>query len=181
MGVSNSDQKSNRDDELVRLLTTHKRQLFGLIFALVHSVADAEDVFQQTCLVMWEKFDQFEPETDFVAWAGSIARFKAIDMLRARKRQRVQFSPTLLEQLAEQSQSRPEHYEARAEALEGCKEKLSSRDRQTLQACYEQGTTIKQAAAKLKRPVGSVYDSLSRIRRALLACIEHTLEKKGYA
>ncbi len=180
MSVSTPDD-TNRDDELVCLLTNHKRQIFGFIFALVHSIADAEDVFQQTCLVLWEKFDEFKPGTNFVAWATSIARFKAIDFLRARRRERMQFSPTLLNQLAEQTRARSEHFEARAEALAACQQRLSARDQQTLQACYAHGTSIREAAAKMHRPAGSVYDSLARIRRALLTCIERKLNREGYA
>jgi RNA polymerase sigma-70 factor (ECF subfamily) len=169
----------SREEQLVHLLSTHKRQLFGYIFALVHSIADAEDVFQQTSLVLWEKFDEFEPGTDFVAWAASIARYKAIDFLRSLRRQRASFSPILLDQLTVQAHARSELAEARAMALESCRLKLSSADQQTLRACYAQGVTIKQAAVTLDRSVGSVYDSLSRIRRALLKCIERTLLSEG--
>jgi RNA polymerase sigma-70 factor (ECF subfamily) len=169
----------NREEQLVHLLSTHKRQLFGYIFALVHSIADAEDVFQQTSLVLWEKFDEFESGTDFVAWATSIARCKAIDFLRSLRRQRASFSPILLDQLAEQTSARSELAEARATALEGCRRKLSADDQRTLRACYAKGVTIKLAAGTLNRSVGSVYDSLSRIRRALLKCIERTLLAEG--
>ena len=171
----------DREEQFVHLLSTHKRQLFGYIFALVHSIADAEDVFQQTSLVLWEKFDEFEPGSDFAAWATSIARYKAIDFLRSLRRQRACFSPALLDQLAMQVTTRSELAEARATALESCRQKLSADDRQTLRACYATGVKIKQVAATLNRPVGSVYDSLSRIRQALLKCIERTLRTEGYA
>lgn len=160
---------------LEELIAQHQRQLFGFIFSMVHSIADAEDVFQQTCLVIWKKFDEFEPESDFYAWASVIAKYKAIDFLRARSRDRLQFSPELQDQLAAQNQTRGDLQDARSEALELCKQKLSQRDRQLLHACYEGGVSMKEVAVQLQRPAGSVYDSLSRIRRALLKCIESTL------
>jgi RNA polymerase sigma-70 factor (ECF subfamily) len=172
---------SNREERFVDLLSTHQRQLFGYIFALVHSISDAEDIFQQTCLVLWEKFDEFEPGTDFLAWAMSIARYKAIDFLRSLRRQRASFSLALLDQLELQAKARSELAEARATALESCRRKLSAEDQQTLRACYTKGVKIKQAATTLNRPIGSVYDSLSRIRRALLKCIERTLRSEGHA
>ena len=170
---------SSRDDELIELLTTHKRQIFGFIFGLVHRIADAEDVFQQTSFVLWEKFDQFEKGSDFVAWACSIARYKAINFLRSRNRSRLCFSESLLKELTERQQARPELFESRAQALEHCKEKLSPKDQEMLEACYARNTTIKKAADQLDRPVESVYDSLSRIRRALAECIEHQLSEGG--
>ena len=172
---------SSPEEQFVQLLTIHKRQLFGYIFALVHSIADAEDVFQQTSVVLWEKFGDFEPGTDFAAWATSIARFKAIDFLRSQRRERACFSPSVLEQLAEQAQERSEIGEARAIALEACRQKLSAADQRILSACYADGVKIKEAAGKLNRPIGSVYDSLSRIRKALFDCIERSLRQEGYA
>ena len=74
---------SAREDELLNLLGTHRRQLFTFILGIVHNMDDAEDVFQQTSIVLWQKFDQFAKGTDFVAWACSIARFKAINFLVA--------------------------------------------------------------------------------------------------
>ena len=166
------------DDEFVRLLTTHKRQLFGFVYGMVHTIVDAEDVFQQVSLVLWEKFDQFQPDTDFVAWATSIARFKAIDFLRAKQRERSHFSEGIIDQLADREIERSRQVEPRAQALELCREKLSEGDQQTLRACYEQGISIKQAAADLDRPVGSVYGSLTRIRRILWKCIERTVARE---
>jgi RNA polymerase sigma-70 factor (ECF subfamily) len=167
------------EEQFAQLLANHQRQLFGLIFGMVHSVADSEDVFQQSCLVMWQKFADFEPGSNFGAWAASIARFKAIDFLRSKGRDRLQFSPELLEQFVQQQDSRAVHSEARARALDECKQKLPARDQHTLRLCYQPDTTIKQAAEELQRPVGSVYDSLTRIRRALMSCIQKTLAMEG--
>lgn len=35
-------------------------QLMRYIFTLVRNVDDAQDVFQQTCLALWEHFEQFD-------------------------------------------------------------------------------------------------------------------------
>ena len=58
---------------LVGLLARHQRQLARYIHTLVPHVQDAEDIFQETCEVICEKFDQFSPGTDFLAWACEIA------------------------------------------------------------------------------------------------------------
>ncbi len=170
-----SNEPPPSEGEFAQLLATHQRQLFGLIFGMVHSVADAEDVFQQSSLVMWQKFDEFQTGTNFVAWAASIARFKAVDFLRSKGRNRLQFSAELLEQFVDQQEARDQSNETRARALDECKKKLPERDRKTLGLCYAPNTSIKQAAEELQRPVGSVYDSLTRIRRNLMTCIQRTL------
>lgn len=169
----------SRHDRFSRILTEHSRSLFGLIFAFVQSIADAEDVFQQTSITLWEKFDQFDPESDFGAWAGTIAKFKAIDFLRARHRDKLHFSGELFDQLAERKAEQAPQSAARYAALQICLEKLKPNDRQAVAACYEQGTNIKQAAEKLGRPLGSLYDSLTRIRRTLWSCMERALLNQG--
>ena len=44
-----------------RFLRQHQTQLFGYIYSLVRDLDDADDLFQQTSLVLWDKFDQFDP------------------------------------------------------------------------------------------------------------------------
>ena len=62
-------------------------------------------------------------------------------------------------------------------ALAKCVEKLSPNERELIAACYEPGTTIREVAARFVRPAGTVYKSLTRIRRALLKCIKQTLSE----
>ncbi len=91
----------NSEDEFARLWLRHKSQLFGFIFAIVQRVPDAEDVFQQTSVVLWEKFSTFTPDSDFVAWACSVAKLKALKLLRSRRRDQLSFSEEFLNELAD--------------------------------------------------------------------------------
>ncbi|MCC7083961.1 MAG: sigma-70 family RNA polymerase sigma factor [Pirellulales bacterium] len=175
-----SISRSHREDEFVDLLTRHKHQIFNLIFCMVQSLADAEDVFQQTTMVLWNKFDEFQPGTEFGAWASRVARFRALNFIRSKRRERVLFSEDLVVQLAETRFDSAEMQDARLRALASCREKLSQADQMLLSVCYGGGTTIREAAKLIGRPVGAVYDSLSRIRGALYDCIERTLAKEGY-
>ena len=60
-----SSNCASRQDEFIELLTSHKHQIFNYIFCVLHSLADAEDVFQQTSIALWQNFAQFESNTDF--------------------------------------------------------------------------------------------------------------------
>ena len=56
--VRNSgDDKAEFADHCSR---EHQTQLFGYIYSLVRDLDDADDLFQQTSLVLWDKFDQFD-------------------------------------------------------------------------------------------------------------------------
>lgn len=167
-----------REDEFVRLLSEHRHVLFNYIFCVVQTLPDAEDVFQQTTLSMWNNFQRFQPDSDFQAWAIHFARFRALNFIRSKRRQRVFFSDKLIDQLAENALEAPYVQEARLRALSACREKLSAKDRTLLEFCYGRCGTIREAAAELDRPLGAVYESLWRVRRALYACIRQTLARE---
>jgi RNA polymerase sigma-70 factor (ECF subfamily) len=75
MNASKSGPESSRR-ELVGLLSRHQRKIFAYLYTLVPNRADADDLLQETCLTIYEKFDEFEDGTDFVAWANRIAWWK---------------------------------------------------------------------------------------------------------
>jgi RNA polymerase sigma-70 factor, ECF subfamily len=59
--------------------------------------------------------------------------------------------------------------------LSKCVEKLSPPDRALLTECYLDAGGVAAAAARRNRSPHSVYNSLRRIRQALLRCITRTL------
>src|SRR5437773_9907570 len=77
---SDPQQKQTQEQEarkrLMTLLTRHQRQIFSYIYVLVPNRTDAEDLLQETSLVICEKFHEFKEGTDFVAWACQIAYWR---------------------------------------------------------------------------------------------------------
>jgi RNA polymerase sigma-70 factor (ECF subfamily) len=162
---------SDRNELFVELFAIHQRTLYGLIYTLVHNATDAEDLLQQTSLVLWQKFDEFALGTNFSAWACQIAHFTVLDHLKKKRRSRVVFSDELITLLAETRYDSNESQITDAAILAECIEKLSEGDRKLIGLCYGVKRDIKAAAAALGRPAASVYVSLSRVRRLLLDCL----------
>lgn len=171
------------EDEFLRLLTFHKHDLFTLIFCIVRNQSDAEDVFQQAAMAMWKAFGEFRPGAKFLPWASQIARCRAVSFLRSQRRERLLLPESIVEKLEQDlavGLDSVEIQQARLQALSKCRTKLSPVDQELLSMCYG-GGTIMAAAARLGRPIRSVYTSLSRIRRALYDCIERALAREGRA
>jgi RNA polymerase sigma-70 factor, ECF subfamily len=61
--------------------------------------------------------------------------------------------------------------------LAKCVEKLTPEESQLITACYEPTAVIRDVAAQLGRPAGTVYKSHTRIRRSLMQCVEETLSE----
>src|ERR1700689_3778613 len=76
-------------------LRQHQSQLFGYIHSLVRDLNDAEDLFQQTTMILWNKFDEFDRARRFIAWGCGVARLEVANFLRARGRQHLYFSDEL--------------------------------------------------------------------------------------
>ena len=167
------------NESFAKLLEENQRHLFRVIFCIVHNLPDSEDIFQQMSVAIWEKFDDYQPGTNFLAWASTIARFKALAFLRSKGRERICFSEELVEQIAAQEPLSQSVDEAALRALANCQKKLSATDQKLLALCYGGSPTIYEAARQIGRPVGSVYASLTRIRRALYGCIQRSLAAEG--
>ena len=170
---------SDRHDDFMDLLARHQSQLFGYIFALVQNLADAEDLYQQTSIVLWQKFDTFETGTDFVSWSCQTAQFQVLNFLRVKRRSRVCFSDDLVETFAVSQRDRSDISVARRSALRYCLALLKASDRHLIELCYGGAKTIKAAAKTLGRSADGVYKSLNRIRAGLMQCINQRLTDEG--
>ena len=166
-------------------LRRDQARLYGYIHSLVRDLSDADDLFQQTSLILWKKFGEFDPTRHFFPWACGIARLEVANFLRSRGRQRLYFSDDLNLLLIEaQSDMLDEELADRRDALAHCVAKLRQRDRELLQECYGDVSGIHDAAGRRGRSCQSVYNSLRRIRRALYECITRALEqedRRGWA
>lgn len=168
-----------RYDEFVDLLHRATGQILAYINALLLNWDDAEDVFQDSCVVLWRKFDEFRPGTNFVAWALRIAQNKAMDFQKGRARRRTFFTPELQTSLmAEISRPDAPPTDAGLDALSNCMEKLGAGDRQLVRLCYGEGVRVREVAAQMGRSPQSVHNSLRRIRMTLLECIEQVLDRE---
>ncbi len=168
--------------EFASRLARHQAQLFGYIYSLVRDLDDADDLFQQTSLVLWDKFDQYDPSRSFVGWACGVARYEVLNFLRSRSRDRLYFSDELSLALIEAQETlEHEHLEERREALAGCMQKLRERDKTLLEACYGRSTGVREVARDRGRSPQSIHNSLRRIRRALFECVRRSLAQGGAA
>ena len=178
MNDSDSTHESSRQ-ELVGLLSRHQRKIFAYLYTLVPNRADAEDLLQETCLTIYEKFDEFEPGTDFVAWANRIAWWKVRQSRQKFARSKVVFSDALMEKITDTTGELAPELDYRHEALEHCLSKLNERDRTMILTRYERGLGVAEAARQSGRSLQAAYKALNRLRSLLFDCVTDKLEREG--
>jgi RNA polymerase sigma-70 factor, ECF subfamily len=169
-------------DQFMGLLLRHQGQLFGYIFAAVHNLHDAEELYQETSLILWRKFASFEPGSEFARWACRTAKYEILRFQRDRRRSPLCLSDKVLSELAEIHIARgDEAMQRHQEILAECVDELPPADHQIVDLCYGGQDNIKQVAAKLQRAPKTLYNAVSRIRRALFDCVRSKLtrEHKG--
>jgi len=173
-------QHENADDaeRFIRLFTANERRIYAYILALLGNLADADDVLQETSVVLWRQFDQYTPGTSFTAWAFAVARNKVMTHRQTRRRSRLRFNPALIDTLSEELAARQQQHDRRHEALAQCIEQLPPRDRDLIRRRYEPGATIKSIAAAVGRPVQGMYKAMRRIEDALHDCVTRKMRSE---
>jgi RNA polymerase sigma-70 factor, ECF subfamily len=160
-----------RVEEFVRLLGQNQRRLFLYIITLVPNYNDAEEIIQNTNLVMWREFEQFELGTNFTAWACKVAFHQVLAWRKKRQRDRLQFSDAFLEAVAEESAAALDALDERSQLLAGCIDRLPEAQRQLVRLRYSEGQAIDVIARRVDKSVDAVYRTLSRIRHTLHNCV----------
>jgi len=163
---------SARVDEFMRLYTQHQRRLYLYLLSLVHNVADAEELLQETSFILWKKFGEFRPESRFGAWACRVAYLEVLKFREGRKQGELSLSPQFLERIAGKMAEVSDLLEFRGEAFNYCMDRLSDQDRELITRRYAPGASVQLLAAELNRPARSVSKSLVRIRKTLSECID---------
>ncbi len=172
------DTRIEDGDRAVRFmehLEPAQGRIYGFIFAMVPNANDAHDLYQQVVMVAWQKFEQFEPGTSFIAWAIKMAHFEVLAYRRASMRSKLRFDDSLVLKLAETSaQVMNDDSDGgnRFAQLNDCLSRLSSSDRELVEVCYRKNQPIQHVAASLGRSSQSVCNSLRRIRTALTKCVD---------
>ena len=171
--------QEDRGEQFVRLYLQNQKRIQGLILALVPRGADADDVLQEASAVLWQKFSEFEPGTNFAAWALRIARYQVMAYYTTQKRQRARLSDETLDAVVDKMAVRREREESRSVALDGCLAGLDRADRDLLELRYRSGATVEDLARQSGRTVFAVYKALNRAHDRLLSCMRGKLSAEG--
>jgi len=171
--------RSGPKPEFLLLLTSHQSTLYAAISALLGGVEGAQDVLQETNVVLLEKAADYDPARSFAPWALAFARFQVMAWRKRQSRDRLVLDDDLIAVLADRMATDGASPGRRLDALEKCLNKLPADSRMMVDARYAHGDPVQEIAGKLGRSVNVVSVTLFRIRKALLDCVRATLAAEG--
>jgi len=174
------DETKARYEPFIAHLTRCQTSIYAYILTLVRDPDAAADLLQETNLVLWRKAEQFQPGTDFGAWAARIAHFEVLAWRKRHARDRHVFDDDLLQRVGDEyrRQNEPADLTDRAAALRRCIDRLQREERELIERRYAAGGSVKQIAADLGKSEGAVSTALYRLRHALSDCIERTIRSE---
>lgn len=171
----------DQTERFVAELTGSQDRLFTYILSLLPDPHRARDVPQETNLVLWRKHAEFEPGTNFAAWACRVAQFQVKAAWRDMSREtgRLLFNDDVLNVLADDALQISSGAQARRDALRSCLAKLAPDQRAMIRDRYESNDSVQTIAAARDRTENAVSIALHRVRKSLAECIEKTLDAEG--
>ncbi|MEM1061710.1 MAG: sigma-70 family RNA polymerase sigma factor [Planctomycetota bacterium] len=171
--------RSSQDDRQSRFTSEYaaaSRRIYSAVTLCVATHQEADDVMQEVCLVLWRKFDEYEPGTNFVAWGRAIAFRVAREHARRTRRHRgIGLDDRVLAKLAAVHQGVGELLELRQELLQDCVAKLPQGDRDLIRRSYGGEESVVEIAKESRRPLASLYTRLKRLRGRLFDCVNRGL------
>ncbi len=168
----------NLQDQFVQELISCQPLLHAYILSLLPNWNDANDVLQDTNLVLWRRSKEFVDGTNFLAWAYKIARYKVLACCRQRRRSQIIFDDELFALVADQAEQRTPRGGSDVHLLRECIKDLSPFQRELLRRRYAKNGSVQMMARTLGRSAPVISVTLWRIRNRLLKCIRRRLQEE---
>jgi RNA polymerase sigma-70 factor, ECF subfamily len=165
---------ANGDREAFEALYVATRaKLYGVVLRILKRHDLSDEVIQETYLKIWGSAGSFNPAVASpITWMVTIARNKAIDLVRKRSETSIEEEPQAMDIAADL----PNPLAAREmgeelQRLMACVERLDADRRQMVLLAYYNGLSREQLAAKFDKPVNTIKTWLRRSLIEIRECL----------
>ena len=147
-------------------------KLFAICLRMMKARDQAEDVFQEAFIKIWERSWQFDPARgEALAWLATLTRHCALDRLRKAPKRDVAFDESIVEEID------LNHYHESVTAGDGgdlrrCLGGLRKDYRDAVVLAYVNGMTHEELASQLNKPVGTIKSWVRRGLEQLRECMD---------
>jgi len=163
----------NSSQELVPLITEFQGRLYGFLLSILGNPDQANEVLQETNLIMWKKSEEFQIGTNFKAWSFRIASLQAMAYRQKQMRDKHVFDEDLFVDMVQEATKLDCDNEI--DALQECMATLPPKQNEMIQLRYLDRMSIKDVAKKLEKKENAIMQTLYRIRNQLSECIDRRM------
>lgn len=171
--------QSARLEDVAAEIAAVQPRLYGFILKRLASREQALEVLQRTNLVLCRKADEYEPGSNFVAWAFTIAKFQVMAWRTSQGRDRLVFTDAVASLVDRPADVEAAAVDLRLPLLKSCLDRLREADRTLIQRRYRDGERVAEIGSQLQKSAEAVGMSLMRIRKQLRDCVRTRLVAEG--
>lgn len=158
---------SQEDEAALReLYVRYGQRMYVYALSLTNLPQKADDIVQDTLIVVWQSAGRFRGEGRVLAWLLGIVHHTAMKSLRHSHQPITEAMEELLPALAVSPEERIQAKE-QVQSLRRGLESLSAEHRAVLELVFYQGLSLKEVAQVCDCPVGTVKSRLSYARKHL--------------
>lgn len=162
--------------EFMKFFEADKKRLYAYIYAYVMDHSAAEDIFQETSMVLWREFHRFDQQSNFTKWANGIAFNRIRDYRYKSKKYVLGLSDDFLQEfnnlLKVKEQALKEDKPNRWLQLQDCSKQLPDPMRRVYDYFYVQNLKAQQVAENTGRSVYAIRKAVHKLRKMLFDCVE---------
>ena len=171
---------NRRDREVFAVLVReHAEMLLTYIRATIRDPGTVDDIFQDTMLVAWRRFDDYDRSRPLAAWLRGIARKLILAHYSSRSHEPLYGSEAMLKLIDERMEhidgQKGDTWREQVAALEMCVEHLPEVLRRCIELFYRGDRKTEEIAEQMDTTREAVKKRLQRARRLLAEC----LHRKG--
>jgi RNA polymerase sigma-70 factor, ECF subfamily len=162
---------SGKHEQYALLVQRYQEPLIHFLRGILGTEEEVWDCTQEAFLAAYRNLWRYSPAHTFRAWIYAIARNKAIDLIRKRKKE---FPLTLDERIVDQQPGPEEAWLAKEQAINVREilEELPEPYRQALYLRYQQELSYEEISMVLNIPISSVKTHLHRGKEKLRQIME---------
>jgi len=156
-----------------RLYVATRAKLYGVVLRILRRQELAEEIIQETYVKIWNSAGQFNPElASPITWMTSIARNRAIDLVRKKSEASIEEEPDAMEVAADTPDplARREMTEELKRLLE-CVGRLEPDRQRLVLLAYYNGWSREQLAEKFAAPINTIKTWLRRSLLDIRECL----------
>lgn len=159
-------------EDLYRLVSA---RILGVLLRMLKNRALAEDALQDVMVRIWQRADQYVAYRGrALAWIVSIARYRAIDLMRS------QHSQVALDDAPEEALEDPtasdftdvSSSQRSRSALDDCFRRLTAEQQRCLSLAYVDGYSQSEIATAISIPLGTIKSWVRRGLSSLKRCLD---------
>jgi RNA polymerase sigma-70 factor (ECF subfamily) len=162
------------------LFARHHVRVYRFVLRLVRNEATAEDLISDVFLDIWRQAGKFESRSQVSTWMLSIARFKALSVLR--KRPEEELDEQTAERIEDQSDD-PETALAKKDKgalLRQCLTALSAEHREIVDLVYYHEKSVEEVAGIVGIPEATVKTRMFYARKKLSELLKEQGIDRGW-